>query len=323
MCLSPIRTKKGYVVPCGKCVECLSQKRNDWSVRLYYEMQKYSTPPAFITLTYDDDHLPTMVDEDTGELVPVVSKRDLQLFFKRLRKRVPGIRYFFCSEYGPTTNRPHYHGIIFNLPQKYFSLYLRCCTDDLNKLISDCWKNGFTSSYMAKPAAIHYCTKYCLTDNLFNNEHLVNPFIISSCHLGSNFFDTVSYSGIVDLARFSNFREAVKCILGTYDISTDTISYLDRAINCLEPYLLRTRVSVNGHIRTIPRYYRRKAIGSFDDQMDNPLTIYYFLKDFRDYLLYEQSFGEYDRTHDIPYYELLKNSKLKVLKDRYTKKSKL
>ena len=323
MCLFPIRTKKGYVVPCGKCVECLSQKRNDWSVRLYYEMQKYSTPPAFITLTYDDDHLPTMVDVDTGELVPVVSKRDLQLFFKRLRKRVPGIRYFFCSEYGPTTNRPHYHGIIFNLPQKYFSLYLRCCTDDLNKLISDCWKNGFTSSYLAKPAAIHYCTKYCLTDNLFNNEHPVNPFIISSCHLGSNFFDSVSYSGIVDIARFSDFREAVKSILGTYDISTNTISYLDRAINSLEPYLLRTRVSVNGHIRTIPRYYRRKAIGSFDDQMDNPLTTYYFLKDFRDYLLYMQSFGEYDATHDTPYYELLNNSKLKVLKERYTKKSKL
>ena len=170
MCLSPIRTKKGYVVPCGKCVECLSQKRNDWSVRLYYEMQKYSTPPAFVTLTYDDDHLPSMVDEDTGELVPVVSKRDLQLFFKRLRKRVPGIRYFFCSEYGPTTGRPHYHGIIFNLPQKYFSLYLRCCTDDLNKLIFDCWKNGFTSAYLAKPAAIHYCTKYCLTDNVLKNS---------------------------------------------------------------------------------------------------------------------------------------------------------
>lgn len=323
MCLSPIRTKKGYIVPCGKCVECLSQKRNDWSVRLYYEMQKYSTPPAFVTLTYDDDHLPTMVDEDTGELVPVVSKRDLQLFFKRLRKRVPGIRYFFCTEYGPTTNRPHAHGIIFNLPQKYFSLYLRCCTDDLNKLIFDCWQNGFTSAYLAKPAAIHYCTKYCLTDNVLKNDRIVAPFTLSSINLGSNFFDTVDYAGIVDLEKFKELWSKVHCYLGDNDLPDEFITKLTRVLANLEPYLIKTRVSINGHIRTIPRYYRRKAVGSFDDPMDTPYTLYYFLKDFRDYLLYEKSFGDYDRTHDTPYYELLNNSKLKVLKDRYTKKSKL
>ena len=60
---------------------------------------------AYITLTYNDDHLPA-----NGSLQP----RDLQLFWKRLRKaRTPGIRYYACGEYGDQTARPHYHAIIF------------------------------------------------------------------------------------------------------------------------------------------------------------------------------------------------------------------
>lgn len=61
---------------------------------------------CFITLTYDNEHLP-----EGGTLV----KRDLQLFMKRLRKEFgEGIRFYACGEYGDVTSRPHYHAIIFN-----------------------------------------------------------------------------------------------------------------------------------------------------------------------------------------------------------------
>lgn len=61
---------------------------------------------CFITLTYDDDHLP-----DDGSL----RKRDFQLFMKRLRKRFPGrfFRYYHCGEYGDKLARPHYHACLF------------------------------------------------------------------------------------------------------------------------------------------------------------------------------------------------------------------
>lgn len=61
---------------------------------------------AFVTLTYDDKHLPEL-----GSL----RLRDLQLFMKRLRKvRPEGLRFFACGEYGDTTKRPHYHLLLFN-----------------------------------------------------------------------------------------------------------------------------------------------------------------------------------------------------------------
>lgn len=65
---------------------------------------------AFLTLTYDNEFIPE------GETLQPV---DLQLFHKRLhnqllRQRKKGIRYYACGEYGSTTNRPHYHTLIFS-----------------------------------------------------------------------------------------------------------------------------------------------------------------------------------------------------------------
>lgn len=62
---------------------------------------------CFITLTYDDQHLP-----------PDYSLRvsDWQKFMKRLRERTgKRIRFFHCGEYGDLTSRPHYHAILFGL----------------------------------------------------------------------------------------------------------------------------------------------------------------------------------------------------------------
>lgn len=63
---------------------------------------------CFITLTYDDKHLPP-----GGTLV----KKDFQDFMKRLRFKFSPrrIRFYQCGEYGETTSRPHYHACLFNL----------------------------------------------------------------------------------------------------------------------------------------------------------------------------------------------------------------
>lgn len=60
---------------------------------------------AFITLTYDEAHVP-----DRG-----LQYRDFQLFMKRLRKHAgnKNIRFYMCGEYGEDFGRPHYHALIF------------------------------------------------------------------------------------------------------------------------------------------------------------------------------------------------------------------
>ena len=72
---------------------------------------------------------------------PVVCREDVQLFLKRLRRRLSydthslleGVssdlktfRYFICSEYGPNTFRPHYHGLLF-LKDKRVAKAIREC----------------------------------------------------------------------------------------------------------------------------------------------------------------------------------------------------
>lgn len=103
-------------VPCGKCAACLSNFRQQWVQRLIYEYRNAKTA-AFVTLTYDNEHL---YRNENG--VPSVCKRDVQLFMKRLRKKYgSGIRYFLISEYGDDprfTMRPHYHMLLFNYPPK-------------------------------------------------------------------------------------------------------------------------------------------------------------------------------------------------------------
>lgn len=105
-------------LPCGKCIGCRLGKSKDWSLRIVHEASLYPVN-SFITLTYDDHHLP-----DKQTLV----KADFQKFIRALRKSSKQkIRYFMCGEYGTkcrdhglkdcpecgSIQRPHYHAILF------------------------------------------------------------------------------------------------------------------------------------------------------------------------------------------------------------------
>lgn len=131
------------MVPCGKCPSCRLSYSRDWANRCVLEME-YHKSTMFLTLTYDDEHLPFTYDisKDTGEATPVSTlyPRDLQLFLKRLRRDYPfPLRFFGCGEYGSQTLRPHYHLILFGLD---------CQLDLLKK--SSLGDNYYTSPLIAK-----------------------------------------------------------------------------------------------------------------------------------------------------------------------------
>lgn len=136
-------------IPCGHCIGCRLKYSRVWADRCLAEASYYENN-VFLTLTYDNEHLPKPNIMDNGEPSPVnpLVKRDLQLFVKRLRKHLPDqkIRYFACGEYGSKNMRPHYHLILFNCKledaellvknEKEFRYYI-------SNTISDCWKYGF------------------------------------------------------------------------------------------------------------------------------------------------------------------------------------
>ena len=76
-------------------------------MRITHEISQWKDT-SFVTLTYNNDNLPY----NENAILPTLRKKDLQMFFKRLRSRIDKIKYFACGEYGDVTQRPHYHMIL-------------------------------------------------------------------------------------------------------------------------------------------------------------------------------------------------------------------
>lgn len=92
-------------LPCGQCIGCRLEHSRQWAIRCLHEASLHEHN-CFLTLTFDDEHLPKSESLDV---------RDLQLFMKRLRKEYgKGIRFYACGEYGEKYYRPHYHLCLFN-----------------------------------------------------------------------------------------------------------------------------------------------------------------------------------------------------------------
>lgn len=143
MCLTPIKLSSSDIVPCGRCQKCKMKRAQSWAFRLTQEM-RIAHSGYFLTLTYDTKYLPF-----TRNHLPTLYKRDIQLFFKRLRKaHGKGHRkiiYFLVGEYGDRYQRPHYHAIIFNAKPE---------------LIEKAWNMGACYYGKVQSGSIFYTLKY-------------------------------------------------------------------------------------------------------------------------------------------------------------------
>jgi len=96
-------------IPCGQCIGCRLERSRQWAVRLMKEAKLHDRS-SFLTLTYDDAHLPRLPNG-----AATLTLEDVQLFLKRTRKEFSPhpLRFFQCGEYGELTSRPHHHMILF------------------------------------------------------------------------------------------------------------------------------------------------------------------------------------------------------------------
>lgn len=151
-------------IPCGQCIGCRIDYSKQWATRCMLESE-YHDSNYFLTLTYDEEHVPRSeyVDVETGEIKESLTlvKKDLQDFNKRLRIELvrkkkkqekqgvfldwtPEIRFYACGEYGSTSARPHYHMIVFGLHLDDLELYKRSPTGNLynSPFLDKIWKQG-------------------------------------------------------------------------------------------------------------------------------------------------------------------------------------
>lgn len=147
-------------VPCGHCEDCLKANARAWSIRILEEAKQYKNN-YFITLTYDDEHLPL-----NGSLV----KDEISKFNKKLKTYLNRLgmnsyfRFFGVGEYGSQTFRPHYHVIYFNLDLPDIRLWRK---NELGQFIfrsdflESCWSMGNIEIGSVSVQSACYVARYC------------------------------------------------------------------------------------------------------------------------------------------------------------------
>lgn len=203
-----------FQIPCGKCVGCRLDYSRRWADRMLIEFSENNFKALFVTLTYNNEHIPFAIDPDSD--LPVgfsLCKRDFQLFNKRLRKHFSEktLRFFACGEYGSTTLRPHYHVIFFGLSLSDFS---DCRPVGINELkqpyftssvFEHIWSNGFVCLADCSYNTFAYVTRYNLK-KVFGDNILPTPFSEPSFLLMSRRPGIASsyYDSHPDICEFSS-----------------------------------------------------------------------------------------------------------------------
>lgn len=99
-------------VPCGHCADCRNTYYNSLLQRCIVEAS--TSYMYFVTLTYDNQHIPYV--DINNDRIFYLDYSHIQLMFKRFRKRNildREYRYICVNEYGDKKHRPHAHILIF------------------------------------------------------------------------------------------------------------------------------------------------------------------------------------------------------------------
>lgn len=298
MCLNPLILKNGNVVPCGKCMICLSNKRNEWSVRAQFHCEQYERMPFFCRFSYNEENLP--FDETNGD--ECLRKKDIQDFLMRFRVNHSLVNtsfsYFGCGEYGDQ-GRPHYHLLLFGCDFLY-PIYERSI-HEAERILADDWKLGFVDCQVARSyGAIHYMTKY--TIKLDDAGHSVKPFTLASKGIGKNWFDSKECQDIRAKLNPEYLRE-VMCDLPSLYVGTDdlreSLANIDLILKRLESVENLFQVTLPSGMKVaMPRYYRKALLGSFEQFKDNPLWYVNYLRQLRKEISDLISDQDYNATHE-------------------------
>lgn len=170
--------RDSVILDCGRCIFCRKKKSLELARRCVLHASMYNDN-CFLTLTYD---------ETKENYTPEASYRDIQLFKKRLRKKVfkdtgKRIEIFNVLEFGKNKKK-HYHLIIFNyIPKELFIFSAKnniniYTSPELTKL----WTFGFHTIGNVSIASSLYQAQYMDKDT--KNGNTLNKYRSKSYHSG-------------------------------------------------------------------------------------------------------------------------------------------
>lgn len=176
------RTKEVFKVPCGKCMFCRIAARSKLEILTTLELQSvYSRlgSASFVTLTYDDEHIPSVKSPDTEthrlhlelqkfckihNIVPPAEnsslrKVDAQNFMKRFRRYLDyyypdyyanhEVKFLLVGEYGGKIGRPHMHLCLFDVDSSI-----------ADKICKKAWTKGLVDTGALVQGGLRYILDY-------------------------------------------------------------------------------------------------------------------------------------------------------------------
>lgn len=185
------------MIPCGKCQQCQRVRQKRWIGKIMLEQIHWqdthmTSPGLFMTLTYSQDALSTILsDHDLCllERVKICSKsglqalrQDFQKFMKRWRKRtkVP-VRFISSLEFGTQKGRPHWHAIMWMENPCGSMSRSELMHSSFKALLTEVWRNGHVQLDQVRRAQIAYVAKYITKKiSLPDGTWLSTPFLFSN-----------------------------------------------------------------------------------------------------------------------------------------------
>jgi len=187
------------LLPCGKCLSCQIDKSKEWATRGFHESQTH-TENSFITLTYDEEHLPKH---------STLVKKDLTNFIKLLRYYINKGRtkddpdwietkYLAAGEYGSKQNshRPHYHICLFGYEPRDKQFFFSNKWGDsvyTSETISKIWKNkGYITISPLTYRTVAYTARYTVKKIVTKEDRQQDDYWIDK-ETGETNYNPVAY----------------------------------------------------------------------------------------------------------------------------------
>lgn len=179
--------RKQFVpIPCGKCIECMNDKKRNWQIRLHEEIKNNELPAQFVTLSMSEESIEELAKITESLEANEIARKAVRLFLERWRKEYKkSVKHWFVTELGhENTERVHIHGIMW--------------TDKVGE-IEQKWKYGnvYIGDY-CNAKTINYIVKYIV--KIDTDHPNFQPKVFPSPGLGAEYLNGLNalknrYSG--------------------------------------------------------------------------------------------------------------------------------